>query len=200
MTFRDFDALSFDCYGTLIDWEAGLAAALRRWADAHGVAATDEELLSRGLGLFATAAMVLLRDARNPRRVVPAVERMAGLLGALRRAPDGARAVALLLRYLSDVADVDPNEVTAVLERQLPEAKELVMTWAERWQEEGRQKGRQEGRQEGRVGTLKKLLELRFGPLDQAALAVLESASDERLARVTERVLTAATLREALGD
>ena len=25
-----FDVLTFDCYGTLIDWEAGLLAALRR--------------------------------------------------------------------------------------------------------------------------------------------------------------------------
>ena len=24
-TFADFDALSFDCYGTLIDWESGKA-------------------------------------------------------------------------------------------------------------------------------------------------------------------------------
>src|SRR5262249_37771370 len=42
----DFRALSFDCYGTLIDWEAGISAVLRPWADAHGVAATDEELLT----------------------------------------------------------------------------------------------------------------------------------------------------------
>jgi 2-haloacid dehalogenase len=42
----DFEALSFDCYGTLIDWEAGIAAVLRRWADAHGLALTDEELLT----------------------------------------------------------------------------------------------------------------------------------------------------------
>ena len=41
-----FDALSFDCYGTLIDWEAGIAAVLRRWADAHGLGASDEELLT----------------------------------------------------------------------------------------------------------------------------------------------------------
>ena len=41
----DFEALSFDCYGTLIDWESGIAAVLRRWADAHGSAASDEELL-----------------------------------------------------------------------------------------------------------------------------------------------------------
>ena len=32
MHLTDFDALSFDCYGTLIDWEAGIAAVLRPWA------------------------------------------------------------------------------------------------------------------------------------------------------------------------
>jgi 2-haloacid dehalogenase len=39
--FDAFDALTFDVYGTLIDWETGIAAALRR-AGAHG---TDDELL-----------------------------------------------------------------------------------------------------------------------------------------------------------
>lgn len=42
----DFEALSFDCYGTLIDWEAGIAAVLRAWADRHGLALTDEDLLT----------------------------------------------------------------------------------------------------------------------------------------------------------
>ena len=46
MRLADFDALSFDCYGTLIDWEAGIAAVLRRWAEAHDVAMSDEELLT----------------------------------------------------------------------------------------------------------------------------------------------------------
>ena len=27
--FSRFDVLTFDCYGTLIDWEAGILAALR---------------------------------------------------------------------------------------------------------------------------------------------------------------------------
>ena len=40
-----FRALSFDCYGTLIDWEAGIAAVLRPWAREQGLGATDEELL-----------------------------------------------------------------------------------------------------------------------------------------------------------
>jgi 2-haloacid dehalogenase len=46
MKLRDFDALSFDCYGTLIDWEAGLSAVLRPWADTHRLDSTDEQLLT----------------------------------------------------------------------------------------------------------------------------------------------------------
>jgi len=41
-----FAALSFDCYGTLIDWEAGLLAVLRPWADTSGVTASDQQLLA----------------------------------------------------------------------------------------------------------------------------------------------------------
>ena len=40
-----FEALSFDCYGTLIDWEAGIAAVLAPWAREQGLGATDEDLL-----------------------------------------------------------------------------------------------------------------------------------------------------------
>ena len=40
-----YDVLTFDCYGTLIDWETGLLAALRPVAEAHGVSVSDDELL-----------------------------------------------------------------------------------------------------------------------------------------------------------
>ena len=43
MRLSDFNALSFDCYGTLIDWESGILAALRPLRDSAGVG--DEELL-----------------------------------------------------------------------------------------------------------------------------------------------------------
>jgi 2-haloacid dehalogenase len=45
LDFGRFDALTFDCYGTLIDWETGLLAAMRRVLDAHGVTPGDDELL-----------------------------------------------------------------------------------------------------------------------------------------------------------
>ena len=41
--FGRYDVLTFDCYGTLIDWESGLLAALR--AALPGVEASDDELL-----------------------------------------------------------------------------------------------------------------------------------------------------------
>ncbi len=41
-----FDVLTFDCYGTLIDWESGLLAAARPVLDAHGVMdVSDDEIL-----------------------------------------------------------------------------------------------------------------------------------------------------------
>ncbi len=42
-----FDVLTFDTYGTLIDWEAGILAALDPVLAAHGVRADDEALLER---------------------------------------------------------------------------------------------------------------------------------------------------------
>jgi 2-haloacid dehalogenase len=46
MRLTDFDALSFDCYGTLIDWESGLAAVLVPWARSRGLDLTREQLLA----------------------------------------------------------------------------------------------------------------------------------------------------------
>src|SRR5512142_1381651 len=40
-----FDVLTFDCYGTLIDWEAGILAGLRAVLDPRGVRADDDVLL-----------------------------------------------------------------------------------------------------------------------------------------------------------
>ncbi len=43
--FAQFSTLSFDCYGTLIDWESGIAAAMRPWSGRAGLALSDAELV-----------------------------------------------------------------------------------------------------------------------------------------------------------
>jgi 2-haloacid dehalogenase len=67
MTLADFDALSFDCYGTLIDWEAGIAAVLTPWAAEHGVTLTTEQLLER----YATAEAQ--EEERTPAARYPSI-------------------------------------------------------------------------------------------------------------------------------
>ena len=47
LDFGRFDVLTFDCYGTLIDWEAGILAGLHAVLDPRGVTADDEDLLER---------------------------------------------------------------------------------------------------------------------------------------------------------
>jgi putative hydrolase of the HAD superfamily len=45
MELTSFTALSFDCYGTLIDWDTGISAILLPWARRHGLDLNQRELL-----------------------------------------------------------------------------------------------------------------------------------------------------------
>jgi len=45
--YTGVDVLTFDCYGTLIDWESGIAAGLGMVTRAHGLDVPDEGLLTR---------------------------------------------------------------------------------------------------------------------------------------------------------
>jgi 2-haloacid dehalogenase len=65
----DFEAVSFDCYGTLIDWETGLAAVLGPWARSRGLAIDDEALL------VAYARHEERAEAEHPRELYPDILR-----------------------------------------------------------------------------------------------------------------------------
>src|SRR5215472_8643698 len=45
LDFSQFEVLTFDCYGTLIDWETGILGALRPMLAARNIKADNEELL-----------------------------------------------------------------------------------------------------------------------------------------------------------
>ena len=47
MRLHDFTALSFDCYGTLIDWETGLFTALAPLRSAAGLATARDQVLAQ---------------------------------------------------------------------------------------------------------------------------------------------------------
>jgi 2-haloacid dehalogenase len=46
LPFERFEALTFDCYGTLIDWESGILNALRQVLSRHGIEAADDQILA----------------------------------------------------------------------------------------------------------------------------------------------------------
>jgi hypothetical protein len=66
--------------------------------------------------------------------------------------------------------------------------------------EELEQRGLERGEQQGRLYTLLKQLELRFGPLDVETRRRVEHASPEALDGMIERVLSATTVAEVVGN
>ncbi len=69
LDFGHFDALTFDCYGTLIDWETGIVTGLRAALGPHGVDAQDDDLLEA----FATSEAKLESGPYLPYRTILAM-------------------------------------------------------------------------------------------------------------------------------
>lgn len=77
----EYRALSFDCYGTLIDWEAGLASVLRAWARKVDLDLSDEQLLLAYSDKEA-AVMREVPSAHYPAILAEAFRRAGAQLGA----------------------------------------------------------------------------------------------------------------------
>jgi 2-haloacid dehalogenase len=66
LDFNHFEILTFDCYGTLIDWETGILSALRRILSAHGKKIDDAKLLK----LYGDFEQLSEQDPFHPYREV----------------------------------------------------------------------------------------------------------------------------------
>jgi 2-haloacid dehalogenase len=77
--FSRFKFITFDCYGTLIDWETGILSALRPLLKNHGVDLADSELLQLYGELEAQAEAGEYRSYRDVLRDV--VRRMGAQVG-----------------------------------------------------------------------------------------------------------------------
>jgi 2-haloacid dehalogenase/putative hydrolase of the HAD superfamily len=76
---RPFDIITFDCYGTLIDWEAGITEAFRDAAAADGVTLDSAEVVRV---LFDTRPAAEAPEYRTYREIlVDAALRVGGHLG-----------------------------------------------------------------------------------------------------------------------
>ena len=111
LDYERFEALTFDCYGTLIDWESGILAGLRPMLARGGIERPDDEILAAYAELEAAAEAGpyrryrdILRDAqlragrslwvRTPNRRRPRRSPIRSATG--RRSPIRAAALARL--------------------------------------------------------------------------------------------------------
>ena len=66
LDFTRFEILTFDCYGTLINWEAGILSALHRVLSAHGKDLDDATVLK----LYGDFEQIAEQGAFRPYREV----------------------------------------------------------------------------------------------------------------------------------
>src|SRR5262249_20285298 len=90
MELTDFEALSFDCYGTLIDWETGLTAVLVPWARQRGLSLGGEERRT-GYAAAGAAAEAGPPADRYPDILARSMRALGGTLGAEVTNDDAAR-------------------------------------------------------------------------------------------------------------
>ena len=97
MKFDDVRVLTFDCYGTLIDWETGILGVLRPWAMRAGISADDAQLL----GAFSEGEAAAEHD--SPSALYPEILRAthARIAKHFKAAPD-VEAADLLGRSVGD--------------------------------------------------------------------------------------------------
>ncbi len=79
LRFDDFEVLTFDCYGTLIDWESGICEALRPIFAAHYIAPNPDTVLGLYGELESVAERGEYREYKTVLRMV--LEGLGGRLG-----------------------------------------------------------------------------------------------------------------------
>jgi 2-haloacid dehalogenase len=85
--FSHVRACSFDCYGTLIDWEQGIADALAGWAGQHAVGLDSEELVDL-FSRYESGVQQAHPTASYPQVLEMTLERIAAACGATASRPE----------------------------------------------------------------------------------------------------------------
>jgi hypothetical protein len=168
---------------------------------------TDEELQQRSLAAFPKLALWLLRDARDPVRMLRSFDTWAPTMLEPLGEPDGWDRFRTLAVYMFRITEpMYGDELRAKLDQLDPRAKDITMTIAEQIHQEGWDEGwnvgRTEGRTEGRIEMLRKQLLLKFKlqVLNAEYESRLAAAAPEALDRYVERVLAADTIAGVFED
>jgi hypothetical protein len=108
-----------------------------------------------------------------------------------------------LLKYVDDTYQVDRAAIVQAVRLLAPGMEGLMATIASEYRQEGREQGKAEGKAEGRAEgkaeALVRLMERRFGTLDELSRRLIAEATQEKLDRWLLRVLDAEDAGAVLG-
>jgi hypothetical protein len=155
---------------------------------------SEDALRARAMSALGRLALWCLKYSRDPVELVAQLGRWGELLRQVTRAPDGMAAVGRSLEYMCAVDETyGPDELRRLVASEVgKDVEEAIVTTADILREQGRTKGQ-------RV-TLLKLLTQRFGVLPDDVVARVTAAEPPVVDAWLDRVLTAATLTELLGE
>ena len=157
---------------------------------------SDEALRARSLAAFQKVALWLLRDSRDPSRLLGNFDAWAPMIleaGRIR----GRDGLAALFSYMFRVVDrVNHDELRAKIRELGARPQGVAVTIAEYLHEEGRKVGLEQGR----VATLRSLLVFKFQALSDEHEARLKAADPEAIERYLQRLLTADSLAAVFAD
>ena len=152
---------------------------------------------ARRMSAAARLVLLALRAARGEDDIDRLADEWLPLIDEVAAAEPDLRALVVLVRYTEIVRG--PRDASRLTERVISHLGARGENAMHTITDTIREEGRQEGRAEGRVEVVIKQLALKFGPLDQAALAAIRSADLARLDSFAERILFAESLDAVLA-
>lgn len=147
-------------------------------------------------------ALWCLKNSSNPEQLVAQLGRWGELVRQVLRASGGMAALDMIFRYMWVVNEkLGIEELRQLVEREIgKDVEEAIVNAVDTLLAEGRNNGLEQGRSEGQRQMLVRQLGKRFGTLPNDAVARVSAATLETLELWSDRVLTASTLSEVLGE
>jgi hypothetical protein len=156
---------------------------------------SNDDLKARSLEAFQKLALWLLRDARDPDRLVDSFETWISTMLQLRRSPSGIEAFSTLMKYMFRViGSVNVDHLRERIRHMIDDADEegdgAFYSYADFLEDQGR------------LAVLRSQLLYKFKllSLDPSYEALLRKASPEAIDRFSLRVLTADSLAAVFDD
>ena len=165
-------------------------------------AQSDESLQARAMSALGRLSLWCLKTSRDTDQLLERFVHWAETVREVGRAPNGMAALAMVFRYIWEAHErISVAALQALVAQEVgKDVEEAIMTTADLLREEGHKRGRKEGLKDGQREMLLRLLGVRFGALPEDVVTRVNAAEPATLNLWAERVLTAPTLAEVLGD